>query len=976
MLPKSLELMLAPGTDPEVAASYARLAGRARDAEFGFEDEVAFVDIETTGFDLERDSIIEVAAVIARGPQVVARYGSFVDPGRKLPVEIVKLTGITDAALAGAPPVERVVIELAEFLGGRDIVAHHASFDRTFLEAAGLRARGAWLDSLEVARIALPRLESHRLIDIAAAFDLPASTHRATDDVEALAAAWRVMLCGLDALPEGVLQRIAELSPSTLWALRPLIARMAAARPAPPVDLKKLRRHLTRLDSKLPMCDADDVALVSPEPAEVSAAFTDEGAAGRMYPGYERRDEQERMSLAVSEAFATRTHLAIEAGTGVGKSVAYLLPSALFATRNSVTVGVATKTNALTDQLMHSELPALDEALGGGLRYVALKGYENYACLRKLDRASESLDGADAETVGVLAALIAWVAQSPWGDLDAVNLHWRRDVRQTVACAVADCTKQRCRFYPNHCYLHGARRRAEHAHVVVTNHALLFRGMAASGGVLPPIRHWVVDEAHGAEAEARRQLSLEASHSELRAALGSLHAKGKGGLLDLLRKRATKAMPDAAGTVLSAVEDMRSTVETAATLTDTLFEFVKDLSAVAERGSGYDRVEMRVTRPLRDTGAWGHVANVGRSLARKLEHLVERGRAVTITLEEHDAPGMAEVKADLAGLLTRIADQLEGLVAVVDGTDDDFVYAAALDRRPDVRAERLSALLLDVGRTLATGFYPETHSVVFCSATITAGADGFAHFAHSVGLDRLPEGSWRGVRLESSYDFERQMSVFVASDVGTPSSRGYLDDLERLLEGVHAAMGGSVLTLFTNRRDMETLYDRLEPRLESAGVPLSVQSRGSSRKRIRDEFLAHEALSLFATKSFWEGFDAKGDTLRCVIVPKLPFGQVNDPLLEERKERDGAWWAHYYLPEAILELKQAAGRLIRSKTDEGCLVLADSRLVGGEKRYGPEFLAALPVRDVEVLPIERIVEEIERRYGRPVERPAEDATPF
>ncbi|PKQ19337.1 MAG: hypothetical protein CVT66_10565 [Actinobacteria bacterium HGW-Actinobacteria-6] len=143
----------------------------------------------------------------------------------------------------------------------------------------------------------------------------------------------------------------------------------------------------------------------------------------------------------------------------------------------------------------------------------------------------------------------------------------------------------------------------------------------------------------------------------------------------------------------------------------------------------------------------------------------------------------------------------------------------------------------------------------------------------------------------------------------------------------------------------------------------SSPTAGTSRKRVADEFLADERVSLFATKSFWEGFDAKGDTLRCVVIPRLPFGQINDPVLEERKERDRAWWAHYYLPEAILELKQAAGRLIRSSTDEGCLVLADARLVGG-KSYAGRFLEALPVRDIERLGVEEVVEEIERRFGR------------
>jgi ATP-dependent DNA helicase DinG len=298
---------------------------------------------------------------------------------------------------------------------------------------------------------------------------------------------------------------------------------------------------------------------------------------------------------------------------------------------------------------------------------------------------------------------------------------------------------------------------------------------------------------------------------------------------------------------------------------------------------------------------------------------------------------------------------------VLDGTDDAFVYSVLVDRRREVPAEHLAASTLDVGEALLATLYTQVHSVVFTSATIAAG-DDFSHFLRGVGLDRVPGGA-RTLRLASSYDFERQMAVFVPTDVAEPSQRGYLADLERLLLDVHTAMGGSVLTLFTNRREMEALYAKLAEPLRERGISLLAQGAGVSRKRLRDEFLADERLSLFATKSFWEGFDAPGDTLRCVVVAKLPFGQMADPLYEERRVRDARAWDHYYLPGAIIELKQAAGRLIRTSTDTGCVIIADARL-SGPKPYARKFLNALPVRDVEMLPSERIVEEVARRFGR------------
>ena len=364
---------------------------------------------------------------------------------------------------------------------------------------------------------------------------------------------------------------------------------------------------------------------------------------------------------------------------------------------------------------------------------------------------------------------------------------------------------------------------------------------------------------------------------------------------------------------------------------------------------------------MRDTGPWGTVASTGASLAKRLEALLADARELVTLLEEW-GPDVTDGRADLVGLMTRLADQHAGLVAVLDGEDESFVYSVSLDRRPTRPAEKLVAERLDVGEVLACDLYPRVKSVVFTSATIATG-ESFEHFARSVGLDRLDEGGWRALRLTSSYDFERQMAVYVPTDIAPPNERGYSADLEALLEGVHLAMGGSVLTLFTNRRDMEHLHAILEPRLERAGITLLCQKRGTSAKRLRDEFLADERLSLFALKSFWEGFDAKGDTLRCVVVPKLPFGRPTDPLAKERELREGrVAWRRYTLPEAVIELKQAAGRLIRSTTDTGCLVIADARVV--QKTYGRDFVAALPVADIERMPTAQAIDAIGERFGR------------
>lgn len=966
-LPGALAKHLAPGTDAEVAARYAALAATAADAVWGIEDEVAFLDIETTGFDPRRDRIIEIAVLVARGPEVVTRYESLVDPGREIPRDTTLLTGIDAEMLAGAPSIDTVVREVVALLGDRDIVAHNASFDQTFVTAAAAQAGVAlsnrWLDSLEIARIALPRLRTHRLRDLAEAFAIGEPAHRAAGDAEAMFRLWRVCLAGLADLPLEVLAAISALSPSTEWPLRETLAHAAARDRAGAFDLKRMRVDSTRGHQLPGLADADERELTCPDPDAVLAEFDADGAVGRMYSGFETRDEQRRMAEAVLDAFAGRTNLAVEAGTGVGKSVAYLVPAASFALANGLGVGVATKTNTLMDQLVHGELPKLSAAMGGRLRYVGLKGYEHYPCLRKLDRRA-SEDELAPEDVAHLGAMVAWVAQSSWGDLDAMNLHWTPESKRRVACSVEDCAGKRCRFYPNLCYLHGVRRRAGGAHVVVTNHALLFRDRAAAGGILPPLRYWIVDEAHAAEAEARKQLSVTADHRAIMALLGALHAEGRGGSIDAVRSRARTLAREGGHEELAArierlASGLRGEVATASTIAESFFDFLRDLRTADD---GYESSELRLTPEVRDSTEWSVASGVGHSLSRHLDAIVAAGRDLLTALEEIGEQ-VADARADLAGVLSRLREQLDGLESVLDGSDDSFVYSVRVGRRHGDRRNSVEAAMLDVGGELIDRFYPDVHSVVFTSATMATG-DDFGHFARTIGLDRLAESSWSSLRLESSYDFDRQMSVFIPTDLPVPGERGHVEALERLLLGVHKAMGGSVLTLFTSKKEMEALYDRLVGPLADLGHNLLLQGRGVSNKRVRDEFLADERLSLFATKSFWEGFDAKGDTLRCVVIARLPFGRVRDPLYEERQQRFGRRaWEDFYLPEAVLALKQAAGRLVRSSSDEGCVIVADGRLSAG-KGYAAAFIKALPVSDVELLNSADLIEQVGERFGR------------
>lgn len=955
--------LLIPGTDPDVLARYETLAERAKQASFGvLEDEYVVLDTETTGFSPKHDRLLEVAAAIIQGPHILARFSTFVNPGCAIPEEIIELTGITEADVADAPSADEVLAELNAFVGERKIIAHNAPFDRGFIAAnaavgSALGDEGRWMDSVELARIALPRLREYKLPTLSEVFCPTASTHRAIDDVEALCSLWRILLVGISDLPPGLPALMAGLFPQTLWPLREVLAQVAGSMGDASFSLADARRAREHSQIKREKIDAQDLdadicSFEAIDQVELDRAFSANGLLAEMYERFEPRHEQLLMATEVNNALASKTHRVIEAGTGVGKSMAYLLPLILFSQRNRVTCGVATKTNTLLDQLMYHELPRLNAALPNKVSYVALKGYDHYPCLRKLmnlARQDRRFDTTGVPTT--VATLLSFVCQSARGDFDQLALFWRELPRFEVCASSDDCLRYKCRYY-QHCLLHGARRAAKQADIVLTNHALLFCDVVAGGGILPPVRQWVIDEAHGVESEARSQLSFAVEARSLRQTLDSLLRSG--GVLASMQCKAESL--SGSSVLVGKISETQEETKALLAIAESFFSQLKELCEIAEQNS-YNKVELWINAKVRESAPWGLLASIGSSLVGRMDKLWSACRDIGGYSSQFEE--LLEVQGDLAGLTAKIRETYESLVLILDGTNADYVYYCELDRRADNHYDRLIASRIDIGEVLNERFFPEEMSVIFTSATLAAGKS-FEYFARGCGLDKLAGKLWSGVQLDSSYDFESNMAVYLPTDMPEPTAHGYRESLEELLFAVHTALGGSTLTLFTNRRDMDLLYERLSPRLAKEDITLRCQTRGFSPKRLRDEFLENKGLSLFALRSFWEGFDAPGDTLRCVIIPKLPFGKPNDPLMRERELRGENAWKNYALPEAIIDLKQAAGRLIRSSTDSGSLVLADARLL--TKWYGRAFLDALPSQQRYTLDTQALADALK---GRP-----------
>lgn len=1103
------------GTPEDVIERYRSLPEVASSTDFGeYDSNVVVIDTETTGVSFKKDKLTQIAAAKIMEGKVTDWFVTFVDPGHPIPEEIVHLTGITDDDVAGAPSVEEALTSLVKFVGDAKLVAHNAEFDKHFTTAhpAGYPLlENTWIDSLELSRISLPRLRSHRLFDLVQAFDLPVSTHRADDDVAATCALYRILLAAVSVMPPALVSEISRLTTPDVWPTGKVFAFFSAENMkkgaaesglsideyrVPDFSLKAIRRDRVSTQNIRPRQDAanmvsavlasnaniritsfgssgtgiseyeafgvgagaaahqasefviEDVSfmeedlelaaeagaadaagvaggggsyaggeseagsaafapskqdgvrdgakdgvkeIVFPTPGEIEGAFTVDGLVGSQYEQFENRVEQLEMSLAVRDAFAISSNLVVEAGTGVGKSMAYLVPAVLTAHRNKITIGVATKTNALLDQLVFKELPALQKSLGEELVFTALKGFSHYPCLRKIQRIAR--EGAQMRMVQneertqapAIAALLSYIEQTSYGDLDNLKIDYRTLPKRSITTTSHECLRRKCPFYGLTCYVHGARRRAEASDIVVTNHSLLFCDVAADGGLLPPIRYWVVDEAHGSENEARQALSLKLSVDEINQ-LSSRVGDGETARNVFVRAERNLVAPDTgkvSGTAGASGDD-NSGIEDAGTLffglihkakeagrnfadaADIFCSHVKDLLYFdTQKRSSYDIIDVWINDEVKTTTIFAALASYAQEMIDRSEKLIGCCQNLVGFLDDFE--NAAVIQREIAAVAIELKEIINAANTIFVNPTDAYVYSATLSKKSAEKAGKgllgrdmntrnvIEALPFNVGVELNETLYANTRSIVFTSATISIN-NSFEAFEQAMGLNSGDGSRTTELMLKSSYDFDKNMTVYVVKDMPEPTDPKYLDALKELLVDAHIAQHGSMLTLFTNKKEMENCYADVNSALKQEDLRLVCQRWGVSVKGLRDEFLADETVSLFALKSFWEGFDAPGSTLRGVVIPKLPFTKPTDPLSCERSKRDDYAWRNYVLPQAVIDVKQAAGRLIRRADDTGSFILADSRVVS--KGYGKVFLRSLPSQNIRIVTRDELIESL------------------
>lgn len=913
------------------------------------------LDLELTPFSGDQQRIIEVAAVKFRGRDVADSFSTLVDPCCDLNLRVETLTGICQKQVDRAPDLKVVLPKLVSFIGDDPLVGQSIDLDLEHLARCGVRVSNRFYDTFELATLLLPGLPAYDLGSIAAFLGIAREgEHRALSDA---LVAGRVFLA--------LLERASRLGLEVIGQINALAARLPDwpfADLFQEVQRLKLKDHFQQPSSSshrptgASRSMAPGLASTSPSPSplhpspklvpldlqQLRAALRPGGSVASALANFEERDEQLRMMDAVAESLNRSEHLLVEAGTGTGKSLAYLLPAIHFAVCNGRPVVISTNTINLQDQLYHKDIPALKDSLPMDFRAALLKGRANYLCLRRWLVLSRSPNLSPAEIL-LLIRILIWLATTETGDKEELSLSttdsslWSRVSAQAESCAVGQCPQ----FRRGDCFVVRARRKAESSHIIVVNHALLLSDLAASGGVLPEYSHLIVDEAHHLEEEATDQLGFTLSWGDLFSFLATLHQlsadqKPAGFLPELLSALRVALIPAqtmrgiqatvaaAESHVAAALEEGHSFFEA---LRCFLLDFATDRPAVGTR--------LRITPAVRSQPGWSEVEVMWTRLSAQIRLLEGQLSLLERQVEELGEDQILEregVLAEIGGFLSYMESLRTRAEEIICSPSANGIYWISGAGALEELAIRYAPL--HVGEALNEKLFSRKECVILTSATLTA-EGSFDYIRERLGLENARE-----LMLESPFDYRRTTLLYVVQDIPEPTRPSYQRSVESTITDLVLALEGRTLVLFTSHGQLRLTSSAIRGRLEEQGILVLAHGVDGSRRRLLQTFKTSKKAVLMGTSSFWEGIDVVGDALSCLVMVKLPFSVPTDPIFAARSEAFEEPFRQYAVPQTILRFKQGFGRLIRSRTDRGVVVILDSRV--GNKFYGPAFIHSLP----------------------------------
>lgn len=929
----------------------------------------AVLDLETTGHGSD-DDIIQVGLIlVSEELEIIDTFSSFVRPHIPIPAFITQLTGIGDSDVAEAPGLEEVLINLIPLLDDAILVAHNVGFDSGFLNQALNRCgygrfAGRRLDTIDLLRILYPTINTYQLGAVSELFGISHEQHhRADSDAMATALLFIESVRKLRQLPLLTLQRLSVLiddGGDLSWFIKETLQFMEYRTVFESNEYDYFNQFALKVKE---WSEEQPPRMESAEEPFRDMSFNqylDEVRAGfkQKFEHYEEREAQSAMFQEVYGALSSNRHLLIEAGTGTGKSLGYLIPALYHGIKNDKKIVVSTHTINLQEQLRQRDLPLLEEVLPFPFKAAIFKGRGNYLCLRKFEGKVNAKDLASPVEDSVTAAqMIVWLGETESGDQEELNFGNKgAEFWSTVASDTDSCLNRACPWFKR-CYYHRAKHEANLADVCITNHSMLFTDIQAEHRLLPSYTHLIIDEAHHVEEVAGKHLGMQINYFSLTQAVTRLYKDSRSGLLPALRQKLMYEDDAHQASWLETIDTVIPIFQEVREHWDKLFEmFYGFTDASGELPNDNGQAVCRLKKNELPAG-WEDAAGAEGNVHTELGRVIRTVEKMMNDVKDRvDDLSIQAVLTDLNGAirdLTRVKDELRAFIKLELADSVFWIEASSVYR---YRSVQLYGVPVDVSAQLQKYFFDVKESIVLTSATLSV-QKSFQYAAEQLGLNGYEEqGRLKTVQLPSPFNYREQALVVIPRDFpvlkGASVDSSYLDMLVRSLAASAQETKGRMLVLFTAYRMLKQVYEPLKELLAEHGIQVLGQGIDSSnRTKLTRRFRQTPESVLLGTSSFWEGVDIPGEALICLAIVRLPFQPPSHPLAEAKAEmlqrQKQNPFMKLSIPQAVIRFKQGFGRLVRSSQDKGIVIIYDTRVI--DTFYGKHFLYSLPGPKIETM---------------------------
>lgn len=697
---------------------------------------------------------------------------------------------------------------------------------------------------------------------------------------------------------------------------------------------------------------------------DIAPYFEKTGLLSQSFKDFEYRDEQLHMAKHIESGLNSEIPVIVEAGTGTGKTLAYLIPSIEWAIKNKKRVIISTNTINLQEQLLNKDIPIAKRVIQGDFKYILVKGRGNYLCNRKYHNLSFG-DGSILEDFSPtqkkqFAEIIKWGNHTETGDkgelfFEVDNGIWELFQSETDICSGSKCP------YKAECFFLKSREEKKKADILITNHHMYFSDLAirkeigfnTEYSILPEYGLVVFDEAHNIEKVARDYFSYEVSKYTFTKTMNQIFVtegkKKNTGVLDLVLKYIKEADLDSRGILEREIEEIKLKHKSLYLVGREYFNHIIEVFSKGEMGTFTFRAkkdEMENSPFLNSLNDYKEKFLIEyNSYNRKVRELLKELK------DDEDRAGNIN---DFSKYIERLEGFISNFRFIHDFSDEEFIYWIEVNSRKS--NSKLVATPLKIDKELQKNLYLNLKQIIFTSATIAIGED-FSYFKESIGLDK----NTLDKVIHSPFDYDKQMKVYIPNDMINPSDRNFIDEVSEFLKAQLISTQGKAFVLFTSYQSLNYVYYMIKDELEANGIELFIQG-AAPRTHLVNMYLAGKNPVLFGTDSFWEGVDIKGNQLSNVIIVKLPFKVPSDPVTEAIIEHLTAQgknsFTEYQIPEAVIKFKQGIGRLIRSKTDSGTVTILDNRVI--TKKYGKFFMDSITTKNINILSKSEILKDIIR----------------